>query len=286
MQDKDLINILKTLKNDPALGGNFDVQKSWGLVAEKAGLDKEVEPRSYGFREYLEYGIYQAGNTMYKPVMAGAAAVLLIVGGWMGAFSTSLNALPGDSFYSLKLGIEKTQLALALTGDQHAKLQVEFANRRLGEMVELTALEPRTEDLHLAVNNLKEQVEGIQLDLTSVGASKLARAVERKADVKAIVVSKNLPADLQEKVNQVNLILEDNQEQAVNVMITAHEETGEEAALELKTAFEKELAKVEAGNLTTENLENVELAKALQKEGLYRRAFQVLKEIEITFNKE
>jgi len=70
---------------------------------------------------------------------AGALAVALLVGGLTSAAAASGNSLPGDAFYSIKLGAERAQLAITFDPAARARLHAQFAQVRLGEAQRLVA---------------------------------------------------------------------------------------------------------------------------------------------------
>ena len=257
--------------------GDFDHQEFWNRFAIENDFPVNSEPVVYSFRDYLEFYVWQFSHVVAKPMAASFAVVVLLMAGWVGVSNASFGALPGDSLYNTKLTLEKAQLAIAFSPQQKAKLHVEFTSRRLEEMVELTAASYQADSsaMRLAVQQFKKEVETIREDLKqepSVTAqTPLAKEVRRK-----------LSTDVKAQVKEVQIILEETQEEAVQVIITAHE-TSEDVAstLELQKTFEKELTELQAqsATLTEESKIKLQLALALQKEGAYRRAFQVLKEV-------
>ncbi|MFA4845262.1 MAG: hypothetical protein WC654_01755, partial [Patescibacteria group bacterium] len=77
---------------------------------------------------------------------------------------------------------------------------------------------------------------------------------------------------------EVEEIIAETKEQAVEVIITAHEqEQDEDTERELALSLESEIAAVRL-QFADESSQAIETALALQAEGNYRRAFQVLKE--------
>jgi Domain of unknown function (DUF5667) len=69
---------------------------------------------------------------------AGALAAAVLVGGLTSA-AASGNSLPGDPFYSIKLGVERAQLAITLDAVARARLHAQFAEVRLSEAKRLIA---------------------------------------------------------------------------------------------------------------------------------------------------
>ena len=289
MNDQDLLKLFDKLKNDPEFNRPFDVVKSWELVSKRCGFETEETQEKYGFRDYLEFYVWQFGHTMVKPLAVSMAVFLLLLGGFASANSSSFNALPGEPMYQVKLSLEKFQLATAFSPEQKAKLQVEFTSRRLEEMVALTATEYKdnASAIRVAVQQFKKEVENIQSDLKQKNATstqtELAKEVGRKTIAYQETVadsSANLPDDVKQETDAVQQILKDTQDEAVEVIITAHEATEDEAvARELEKTFEQQVAALQAKELTLAQEQKIETAILLQKEGAYRRAFQLLKEV-------
>ncbi len=289
MNDHDIIKLMEKLKDTPELGGDFDSDKLWNKFAAENDFPVHGGPASYTFRDYLEYYVWQFSHVMVKPLAVGFAVFLLLLGGWTSATNVSLNALPGDQHYPLKLSLEKAQMLLAFSPEQKAKLQVEFASRRLEEMVELSAssFEQNPNAVLLAVRQFKKEVQSINTNLkvdaqTSV-QKELAKEIGRKSNTYKTTVtdsSANASEDVKEEVDEVKALLEEAEDEAVEVIITAYESSADAAAsFELEKAFEKELASVQTLELNDEEKEKLEQAVVLKQEGAYRRAFQLLKEI-------
>ena len=206
---------------------------------------------------------------------------------------------PGDRLYPAKLGLERAQLALARSASDRAKLQVEFTGRRLEEMVELAFSNriDRTQEVQKAMTRFKDNVSTIKQELTEVPQStELAKAVGRKVEAyKTSVAAVNTPEVSEEVSNQaqeVQEIINDTQEQAVEVIITTHETVQDEDTVrELTLSFDQEVANLKSEYLALDTAsqklidfeEKLALANELKTNGLWRRAFQVLKEVQLNF---
>ncbi len=290
MNDHDLIKQLEDRKNAPELGGGFDMDRLWNRFASENDFPTGSETARYGFRDYLEFYVWQFSHVMFKPLAFSVAVFLLLLAGWASATNASMNALPGARYYSLKLSLEKAQMTLAFSPAQKAKLQVEFASRRLEEMVELTAtsFEQDSSAVLLAVRQFKKEVQNIRSDLkveTQTSAqTQLAKEIGRKTTEYKVTVadsSAHSSEDVKEEAIEVQALLEEAEDEAVEVIITAHESAADEATFfELEKAFEKELANVQILDVSKKLKEKVEQAVILKKQGAYRRAFQLLKEIQ------
>ena len=75
----------------------------------------------------------------WKPAYTLASLLLAfgLLAGSVGAAYASGEALPGDSLYGIKRGLERTALGLSATSSGDTRLLLQFADRRLGEAAEL-----------------------------------------------------------------------------------------------------------------------------------------------------
>lgn len=285
-QDDDIVQLLKSFKNDPAFGGDFDSKKSWEQVADYCGFPKDTSGMTHTWRDWLEFYIWDFTHVMLKPVGAFAFSIMLFVGGWIGVANASLGTLPGDQLYPVKLGMERVQMALATSSAQKAQLRTEFTSRRLDEMVALAASGKQSDisQIAMAVDRVKQDVTNIKSDLsteTATQATELAKAVGRKADIYTSTVASSVATLSPEVQKQVKAIIDETKDQAVDVIITSHEQAvTAENTHELDLTFQKAFAHASAV-ATKEEQPKLVIATKLQKQGVYRRAFQVLKEIEL-----
>lgn len=93
-------------------------------------------------------------------------AIVMLASG-VGVAGASASALPGDSLYPVKLGIEETRLALTQDPALDAELLLQFADRRLEELIALTETS-REGDIELALAGYEERI-GQLLDLVDEG---------------------------------------------------------------------------------------------------------------------
>ncbi len=299
MNEREIIQLLKNHKDTAELGGGFDSGKAWSRFASEYGFDEKPAAASYSFSEYMEYVGWYVSHQVVKPVALGFAVMLLVFGTSVSLVSASMQSLPGDRLYPAKLGLERAQLALARSASDRAKLQVEFTGRRLEEMVELAFSNriDRTQEVQKAMTRFKDNVSTIKQELTEVPQStELAKAVGRKVEAyKTSVAAVNTPEVSEEVSNQaqeVQEIINDTQEQAVEVIITTHETVQDEDTVrELTLSFDQEVANLKSEYLALDTAsqklidfeEKLALANELKTNGLWRRAFQVLKEVQLNF---
>jgi hypothetical protein len=283
--DRKIINALKGLKDDPDFTGGLDYEGIHNRALARNGFSSSSAESRYTFRDYLETYTWQFTHTMLRPMGAAVAVFVFAIIGWISVANASVHSLPGDNLYPVKISMEKAQLALALNPQQRANLQVEFTGRRLEEMVEIallshgesSAVQVAVDRFKSEVNTIKDEMKATQ-EIVAVNQKELARAVGRKTDVYSSTVAASVP----ELSVQVEEILEETKDQAVEVFITANEqEQDEETVRELERALQAEISKIETAYGDSADVA-IQTAIALKAEGNYRRAFQVLKEFVLT----
>ena len=115
-------------------------------------------------------------------VMAFAIlAVFLFGGAGMTAYA-SQSALPGDALYSVKTGVEQTQVSLAGDAAEKARLNLAFAERRLDEIARLIE-NGRYADIAQAVQEYENSVQSAIAALETVAAGDPAGAQELASQV-------------------------------------------------------------------------------------------------------
>jgi hypothetical protein len=114
-----------------------------------SGTDRAARPRAarpgfaFGFRPVM---------VLLTAVLAGAVAL-----GSFGVVQASAAALPGDTLYPVKRGVEELRLALSWTPAEDAHLLGVFADERLEE-IEVLASAGRMDDLETALDSYTNAV--------------------------------------------------------------------------------------------------------------------------------
>lgn len=301
MKEKEIAQLLKNLSHESDFGGEVSedhTSNSWVRVSDEIGFDSDFVSESYSYRDYLDYALFSVARTAAKPVAVAMTAIVFVAGGVLTAANASFSSMPGDLMYPVKLAVEEVQLTLAATSEQRAKLQVEFAGRRLEEMTELASSQELGEQgLLLAMDRFRKEAVEIQENLsveTDVEkATELAKAVQRKVEVYSTTITSAPETTVVEE--EVQEIIDNTKEQAVEVFLSTHETAqDEESARELAHAFSQDYetaAVLVAGASEEEDVlftqlfgmttgEYLLLAQQLADERLYRNAFQVLYELE------
>jgi hypothetical protein len=97
-----------------------------------------------------------------------AMVVFMSGGAGMTAYANQ-NALPGDTLYGIKTGFEQTRLSLARDAADKARLNLDFAERRLDEIARLIE-SGRYQNIELAVQEYEKYVQSAIASLETVAA--------------------------------------------------------------------------------------------------------------------
>jgi hypothetical protein len=92
------------------------------------------EPRLKNWKEILFFR-RKENFSMAATITSIILLVTLILGGTGGTVFASQSSLPGDTLYPLKIATENMQEALTSNADAEMELQLQFANRRIEEII-------------------------------------------------------------------------------------------------------------------------------------------------------
>lgn len=249
MTNREIIKLIKGLKNDPELGGAFDVKKSWKNFVEKYDFENDFSDYKLSWRDYLEYFTHVGSKAVLKPAGALASVFVLVFAGWISMVNVSLASLPGDFLYPVKLATERTQLILTATSGQRARLHAEFAGRRLDEAMGISTSTRSNKDelMKTAVDNFRSEVVSVTDELKNVSSvgdaqavTDLAEAVDRKAEEYSAVINQSSG-----DVTEVTAVVVEAQEQVTETVVDEHEtQPQQETERYLDTAFQKDAADI------------------------------------------
>ena len=140
-----------------------------------------------------------------KNVAIGASSAAVVLGGL--TISASAGALPGDPLYSLKLSMEKVQVALTLNKQDSLRLQVDITGKRIEELSKIVA-NKNTNTNQTVVNGLVNKIEN---DLVSI-PSKVSSSVDNSNDkTKELASAANMVDD---KITEYNNKLQETKKVA------------------------------------------------------------------------
>ncbi len=93
-----------------------------------ASLPAQSVKTNFSFFKY-----FLSHPLVLKPMAYVAAIVLVILAGSSYTFSATLNAMPGNTFYPVKLQLEKLQVTMTADQVEKTKKQIEYTDRRWQE---------------------------------------------------------------------------------------------------------------------------------------------------------
>ena len=168
MSDKELlrkIQLLKSLRVGGEPSRDFVARNREILMMQaQNSIDAKERPAAtVNLRDLRQFVSSLVPANLNRFILRPALVVFLAFGvitsGWIASVSASLNSLPGDTLYSLKIATEKAQLVF-VSGDNEARLQVELAGRRMEEVSKISENQmPGKEELMgIAVANFNDQM--------------------------------------------------------------------------------------------------------------------------------
>ncbi|MFI2636619.1 DUF5667 domain-containing protein [Streptomyces collinus] len=157
------------LQEGTAGGGATDSaipeQRSRSRGAHRASSLKKLRPRS----------------RLAKGLTAGGLSVGVAASAFGGVSAASSDALPGDSLYGLKRGIEDVKLGLADGADERGRVHLDHASTRLSEARRLMERGRSGPLDHESLGEIRRALSGMRHD-ASEGHRLLSEAYERDPD--------------------------------------------------------------------------------------------------------
>ncbi|MEK7211597.1 MAG: DUF5667 domain-containing protein [Patescibacteria group bacterium] len=242
MSDKELlrkIQLLKSLRVGGEPSRDFVARNREILMMQaQNSIDAKKRPAATvnlrDLRQFVSSLIpVNLNRFILRPALVVFLAFGVITSGWIASVSASLNSLPGDTLYSLKIATEKAQLVF-VSGDNEARLQVELAGRRMEEVSKISENQmPNKEQLiGMAVANFNEQMgsvkesfEEIKITESAVKVTEVAKIIDRKsAEYREALVKTetHLSPAAQTQVNEAKQLVDDAGISAVAAIVQNH----------------------------------------------------------------
>lgn len=234
MTPRDVHNLLQQAKETPEFGGDFArvEERAFSRVLSSIGKT-DVQATPFGLREYVQYALRDSVHLFVRPFMVGVAGVSFLFGGWIASVHASMDSLPGDVLYSVKLATERVQIQLS-GSQRRAKLHTEFASRRLQEVTDLSVSDrpDKAVQVKVAVQKFQEEVKQARTELAtaraenSVEATAIATVIDQKnTQLKNLLEQSQdiVPADSQEEVAKAQEEVRQSEEQVLDTLVESHE---------------------------------------------------------------
>ncbi|MGW7419616.1 DUF5667 domain-containing protein [Streptomyces sp. NPDC054813] len=147
--------------------------------AVEASLPEQRSHRAKGAHRASPLGKLRPRSRLTKGLAAGGLSVGVAAGAFGGVAAASSDALPGDSLYGLKRGIEDFRLNYLADGDdQRGQTYLDQASTRLMEARRLMERDRGGQLDHESIGEIRRTLSGMQHDVTE-GHRLLHEAYER-----------------------------------------------------------------------------------------------------------
>lgn len=178
--------------------------------------------------------------SVFKPLgNIAMVALVVFIGSWS-AVASAQKSLPGNMLYTVKLGLQRVELALTVDNNAKVTKQTNIAKQRVEELntIATTAktggLPVVTNDVDRTVKDIRRNLEDAKSKLSSLQAKGkngelVATAAEVEREVTQIgkslqQVAASLPAEVRlsvsQEIEQVTDTITDTSDQALGVIIT------------------------------------------------------------------
>ncbi len=163
----------------------FEAMLQEGTAAGEAtdrAVPEQRSRRAKGAHRATPLGRLRPRSRLAKGLTAGGLTVGVAAGALGGVAAASSDALPGDSLYGLKRGIEDVKLTLADGDDERGRVYLDQASTRLGEARRRLMERDRAYSLdHESLSEIRRALSGMRHD-ASEGHRLLREAYERNPD--------------------------------------------------------------------------------------------------------
>lgn len=147
-QLRRLLPLTFTLRKAPHVAPSFTFRRDARRRLMAQLHARLSSPKGVWKFPYLSDLLNMLSQQGLKPTLQMLAILLVVIflGAGIGTAYASSNTLPGDALYPIKTTVENLQLLLTFDDAHEARLQIEFAQRRIGEMKTLAEM-GRSEDI-------------------------------------------------------------------------------------------------------------------------------------------
>ncbi|MGA5314031.1 DUF5667 domain-containing protein [Streptomyces pseudogriseolus] len=162
----------------------FEAMLQEGTAAGEAtdrAVPEQRSRRAKGAHRATPLGRLRPRSRLAKGLTAGGLTVGVAAGALGGVAAASSDALPGDSLYGLKRGIEDVKLTLADGDDERGRVYLDQASTRLNEARRLMERDRAGSLDHESLSEIRRALSGMRHD-ASEGHRLLREAYERDPD--------------------------------------------------------------------------------------------------------
>jgi len=248
----------------------------------------KVQARAFSFSAFLpNYRL------IFRPVGVMAMIMVVVFSGSIATVSAARASLPGDTFYPVKIGLERAQISLALSQEKKAELEIAFAGARLKEIQEIINKKSSDQgngvkaaaNIEQAISHLSEGLNSVQKRLDQIKESASAQeavGISKLVNDNAIIFEENLlqlkgritkdqvKTELQTvaSIDEALVKLDETNTKSLAVMVEKSlilpgSEAKEDAATKLQTTIERMEKKIEVTEQKINSVnKNIEQAKS------------------------
>ncbi len=197
-EEKALIKKLQSLRETPVWQKPAPESLEQGLAMFRVSIGKTtVQKPSFGFGRQLIAKLSFV-QLLVPPKFAYGMAAFVVFAVSAGAALAARSALPGQSLYSAKIALEQTHARFVSNPSERAKVQMDFAGRRLEEArassvtpeQESKTLKRFSKEVKQAKDTLKEAADPLQAEAAATELSKKARKYQEE-----LLKAKNIKSD-------------------------------------------------------------------------------------------
>ncbi|MDQ0750369.1 hypothetical protein QF034_004600 [Streptomyces africanus] len=152
-----------------------------GGGATDGAVPEQRSPQARGAHRASPLKKFRPRSRLAKGLTAGGLSVGVAASAFGGVAAASSDALPGDSLYGLKRGIEDVKLGLADSADERGRVYLDHASTRLSEARRLMERGRSGPLDHESLGEIRRALSGMRHD-ASEGHRLLSEAYERDPD--------------------------------------------------------------------------------------------------------
>jgi vacuolar-type H+-ATPase subunit I/STV1 len=222
MEDKELINKLKELKN-------IEPSKDWAL-STKVRILGEVPNSGFSWNSGLVHQFIFG----YNKIIFAAVALFGMVAG---SFTIAQNSLPGDPFYALKKFTESCKMAF-VSDEDLPMMKLELANQKLEELNEVAQsnqskkLASAIQEAQASISNAAKEIIKVQESDVQDIVSETKKVQENKEKIESLGIEVGDNTDLDSAL--VQLIQREIDDLQVNTLTEEQKETFNQAVEDFK----------------------------------------------------
>lgn len=249
MSDKKLIKKIKELKSIQPSSEWLNLTRH-NLVSQ-INFEEEAGSKTGFFILFTKW--------LKQPQSAALTACLLLIfvgGPWL-MVKASQASLPGETLYSVKKISEGVQTTVA-SGNNKAKLQVEFASRRLEELNKIStdsfSTAEKTEKTKQIVSDFKDKLASVGLQVNNISKEEVVVVAKKTKKLKEDLArtKEEMPLDVKDDLVAAEKAIEEISHQILTVLVKESQENPEGTAT---TTLDKEtlifLEETDSGIMTT-----------------------------------